>query len=215
VKRSGSPVGASPTRLTQSLQPVAIGAAVEATKPPEPSRKTGRSSDSASSQAVTRVNVEQAPKGLMWKPTRPQYGEGRSPWGNEARASRSDINQGFHRGNDDGMRAHGEPRQHGKPQRREARSQPDSREGQAGPPGVADRLVVPRKPGNSGGGKGPEFKEAARRGKGQGEWCKPVYLPIKRSRSEGGDPQSPRVSRRSSVLPCPRAGCGKSACPVR
>jgi hypothetical protein len=34
-------------------------------------------------------------------------------------------------------------------------SQPDAREGQAGPCGVADRLVVPRKPGNAGGGKGP------------------------------------------------------------
>jgi hypothetical protein len=87
-------------------------------------------------------------------------------------------------------RHYGKLLQHGKPQRREARSQPDSREGQAGPPGVADRLVVPRKPGNSGGGKEPEFKEAARRGKGQGEWCKPRNLPIKGSRSEGVGPQS-------------------------
>ena len=36
--------------------------------------------------------------------------------------------------------------------------QPDAREGQAGPAGVADRPVVPTKPGNAGGGKGPEFK---------------------------------------------------------
>ena len=87
------------------------------------------------------------------------------------------------------MSTHGKLLQQGKPQRWEARSQPDAREGQAGPPGVADRLVVPGKPGNSGGGKGPEFKKAARRRKGQGEWCKPMNLPIKRSRSEGGDPQ--------------------------
>ena len=33
--------------------------------------------------------------------------------------------------------------------------QPDAREGQAGRAGVAERLVVPRKPGNAGGGKGP------------------------------------------------------------
>ena len=77
--------------------------------------KTGRSSDSASSQAVTRVNVEQASKVSMWKPTRLYIGEGRSRWGNEAHASRSDTNQRFHRGNDDGMRTYGEPRQHGKP----------------------------------------------------------------------------------------------------
>ena len=33
--------------------------------------------------------------------------------------------------------------------------QPDAREGQAGPRGVAERPVVPMKPGNAGGGKGP------------------------------------------------------------
>jgi hypothetical protein len=77
------------------------------------------------------------------------------------------------------MSTHGKLLQHGKPQRWEARSQLDAREGQAGPSGVADRLVVPRKPGNAGGGKGPEFKEAVRRGKGQGEWCKPMNLPNK------------------------------------
>src|SRR3954471_3132779 len=75
------------------------------------------------------------------------------------------------------MSTHGKLLQHGKPQRWEARSQPDSREGQAGPAGVADGFVVPGKPGNSGGGKGPEFKEAGRRGKGQGEWRKPIHLP--------------------------------------
>ena len=36
--------------------------------------------------------------------------------------------------------------------------QPDAREGQAGRTGVAERLVVPRKPGKAGGGKGPQFK---------------------------------------------------------
>ena len=36
--------------------------------------------------------------------------------------------------------------------------QPDAREGQAGPAGVAERSVVPSKPGNAGGGKGPQFQ---------------------------------------------------------
>ena len=31
-------------------------------------------------QAVTRVNVEQASKRAMWKPTRLNNGEGRRPW---------------------------------------------------------------------------------------------------------------------------------------
>ena len=42
--------------------------------------------------------------------------------------------------------------------------QPEAREGQAGPTGVAERLVVPLKPGNSGGGKGPPFKVNVRSG---------------------------------------------------
>ena len=36
-------------------------------------------------------------------------------------------------------------------------SQPDAREGQAGPCGESERSIVPLKPGNSGGGKGPYF----------------------------------------------------------
>ena len=43
-------------------------------------------------------------------------------------------------------------------------------EGQAGRPGVAERFVVPRKPGNAGGGKGPQFKTDAIRGEGPGDW---------------------------------------------
>jgi hypothetical protein len=35
---------------------------------------------------------------------------------------------------------------------------------------VAERLVVPPKPGNAGGGKGPQFKTDARRSEGPGDW---------------------------------------------
>src|SRR5271170_8031410 len=49
--------------------------------------------------------------------------------------------------------------------------QPDAREGQAGRSGVAERFVVPRKPGNSGGGKGPQFKTDAGRSEGHGDWA--------------------------------------------
>ena len=54
---------------TRSFQPVAIGAAVEVTKPSEPSRHMCRFGDAASRQAVTRVNVEQASKRPMCAPT--------------------------------------------------------------------------------------------------------------------------------------------------
>jgi RNA-directed DNA polymerase len=37
-------------------------------------------------------------------------------------------------------------------------AQPDAREGQAGPRGVSERSIVPAKPSNAGGGKGPQFK---------------------------------------------------------
>jgi hypothetical protein len=43
-------------------------------------------------------------------------------------------------------------------------TQPDAREGQAGPPGVSERSIVPRKPVNAGGGKGPQFKVNVRSG---------------------------------------------------
>ena len=46
-----------------------------------------------------------------------------------------------------------------------------AREGQAGRPGVAERPVVPLKPGNAGGGKGPQFKTNARRGEEPGDWA--------------------------------------------
>ena len=62
------------------------------------------------------------------------------------------------RGNGDGMSVHGKPTQHGKPHGVARDGQPDAREGQAGRDGVAERLVVPRKPGNAGGGKGPWFR---------------------------------------------------------
>jgi hypothetical protein len=48
--------------------------------------------------------------------------------------------------------------------------QPDAREGQAGPFGVTDRFVVPKKPGNAGGGKGPEFQISDRGSRESGDW---------------------------------------------
>src|SRR4051812_17001316 len=78
------------------------------------------------------------------------------------------------------MPAHGDPTQHGKPQAVGARdSQPDAREGQAGPPGVADRPAVPSKPGNAGGGKGPEFKVNVRRGLRAGRLAMSLLPPPK------------------------------------
>src|ERR1700730_2071930 len=49
--------------------------------------------------------------------------------------------------------------------------QSDAREGQAGRPGVAERFAVLLKPGNAGGGKGPQFKTGATSGEGLGDWA--------------------------------------------
>jgi hypothetical protein len=70
-------VGETPTRQL-SLQPVAIGAAVEVTTLPKPSMERVATGDPASRQAVTRVNAEQASKNLMWEPTSQGEREGRS-----------------------------------------------------------------------------------------------------------------------------------------
>ena len=49
--------------------------------------------------------------------------------------------------------------------------QPDAREGQAGRRGVTERFAVPLKPGNAGGGKGPQFKRNATSSEGRGDWA--------------------------------------------
>ena len=65
----------------------------------------------------------------------------------------------------------GKRTQHGKPQGVVRDDQLDAREGQAGRPGVAERFVVLLKPGNAGGGKGPQFKTDALRGEELGDWA--------------------------------------------
>ena len=68
VQRRRFPVGASPTR--QRLQPEATGAAMEETKWLKPSdKRVTKYGDSASVQAVTQVNAEQASKRTMRGPT--------------------------------------------------------------------------------------------------------------------------------------------------
>ena len=56
-----------------SLQPEAIGAVMEATKWLKPSISVSRIGDSASVQAATWVNAEQASKRTMCRPTRLPY----------------------------------------------------------------------------------------------------------------------------------------------
>ena len=76
------------------------------------------------------------------------------------------------------MHENGKRKQHGKPRAVAVRGrQLETREGQARRCGVADRPVVPRRPGNAGGGKGPWFKDSV----GSGE-----------SREIGDEPETSR-----------------------
>jgi hypothetical protein len=64
--------------------------------------------------------------------------------------------------------AKGDLWQHGKSRMVDRRvpGQPAAREGEAGLCGMAERPIVPKKPGNAGGGKGPQFKVNAGRSEG-------------------------------------------------
>ena len=160
VQRRRFPVGENPTR--QSLQPEAIGAVMEVTKWLKPSISVSQIGDSASVQAVTRVNAEQASKRTMRRPTRLPY---------RGRLIRlGEVSKSNTLSRCAGVLAtactQGKRTKHGKPQGVVSDDQPEAREGQAGRLGVAERFVVPLKPGNSGGGKGPQFKTDAIRGEG-------------------------------------------------
>ena len=66
--------------------------------------------------------------------------------------------QRSHRGNGDGTQTQGKHATREAPAVAARDRQPDAREGQAGLFGVTERFVVPLKPVNAGGGKGPQFK---------------------------------------------------------
>ena len=71
---------------------------------------------------------------------------------------------------------------------------------------------TPMKPGNAGGGKGPQLKTDASSNEGQGiddESSRPELC------SEVADSVTCSMLRAMECVSFPRAGCGKSACPVR
>jgi hypothetical protein len=108
-------------------------------------------------RAVTRVNPEQASKVEMWTPTRPKTGEG-STDGEATDACTRPV----HRGSGDGT-SEGHLGQRGRSglgggsgSKRRIRRRPVRK---------SERVVVPLKPGNAGGGKGPCFWCACKAGK--------------------------------------------------
>jgi hypothetical protein len=105
------------------------------------------------------VNVEQAPKTLVAEADPPPE-RGRP-------LSRDQKNGHPVRLDSAGVmtmaRGRGKPTQHGKPVGVVGLDdQPETREGRTGPRRMAERFVVPGKPGNAGGGKGPHFQTSER-----------------------------------------------------
>ena len=96
------------------------------------------------------VKPEQASKGKLWTPTRPESGEGSTVWGSsrQMHLDRSTGVMGTAR-RDRGSRKRGRP----------ALDEGSGLNGAARHRSVreSDRGVVPPKPGNAGGGKAPDF----------------------------------------------------------
>jgi hypothetical protein len=122
--------------------------------------------DSASVRAVARVNAEQASKRTMRRPTRQPYRGELIRLRERMRTTPTRCAGVVATACTQGKRT-----QHGKPQGVVSDDQLDTREGQAGRPGVAERPVVLTKPGNAGGGTGPQFKTDAARSEGPGDWA--------------------------------------------
>ena len=115
--------------------------------------------------AVTRVNPEQASKGKLRTPTRLNNGEGRCAEGKQPTDAPSAVRRGS--GNSTWGRFSG---QRGKPAGERGRDL-RCRLGRQ-PSQVSERPIVPRKPGNAGGGKGPHFW-MLRRELWRGDWREP------------------------------------------
>jgi hypothetical protein len=142
-------VGASPTRAMVgwpgSWQAAWLGNRLDRS-PATKAALGGR----ANRRAVTRVKPEQASKGKSWTPTQPKNGEGSIVWGS-SRQVHPDGSIGVvgTARRDRGSRKRGRPALgegsglNGATRRRSVR--------------VSDRDIVPRKPGNAGGGKAPDF----------------------------------------------------------
>jgi hypothetical protein len=181
---------------------------VEVTKPSEPSVQRVAPGDLATRQAVTRVNAEQASKRSSREP---------SP----LRRVKADIVQRSERpgagrsrrGSGDGMSGQISGATRETPLGGPSTDQPEAREGQAGPGGVADGSVVPSRPGNAGGGKGPWLKAAHHVARDR-RLARSLATPQRVQELQQALHDKALVEG-EIVMPSPRAGCGKSCAAER
>jgi hypothetical protein len=106
--------------------------------------------------------------------------------------------------------------QHGKPHGVVEDGQPDAREGRSGRRGATERPVVPMKPGNAGGGKGPWFRTDAISKEGQeigqpsnSEKCSETAEGVTRESEDGSRLSLLRLVRQD----LPRRHPGPRLCP--
>lgn len=142
-------VGASPTRAMVGW-PGSWQAAWMGNRPGRSPATNLALGGGANRRAVTCVKPEQASKGKLWTPTRPEFGEGITVWGSSRRMhpNRSTGVMGTAR-RDRGSRKRG----------RSALNEGSGLNGVEGHRSArkSDRVVVLSKPGNAGGGKDPDF----------------------------------------------------------
>ena len=103
------------------------------------------------------MNAEQASKRLTQEPARRVIGMAAA----DGTVRANEFQQSC-RGNGDGKHAKLTSSNTGSPSGDRSLDQLATRESQAGPYGVTERPVLPKKPGNAGGGKGPQLKGNAR-----------------------------------------------------
>ncbi len=121
---------------------------------PATSKLRGQSPHEAGEQTrgpQRAVNPEQASKVEMRTPTRLPFGEGRRAAGKKPTRAPAAVRRGNGsgtRGKHSAQRGRSESERGGGPQRREGRRRAQKSEG----------FIVPLKPGNAGGGKGPRFR---------------------------------------------------------
>jgi hypothetical protein len=127
----------------------------------KPRRQSARKACERTRRPQREVNPEQASKVELRTPTRLPFGEGRSAA--DKKPARASV--AVRRGNGSGMRGRfpvqrgrSAPVRGGGPQHRYRR----------GPAQKSERLIVPLRPGNSGGGKGLRFRKFPRKTKEEG-----------------------------------------------
>ena len=154
----------------------------------------------ANRRAVTCVKPEQASKGKLWTPTRPDFGEGSTNQGSSRQ---------MHLDRSIGVRGTARRDRGSRKRERSARDEGSGLNGAAAHRSTrkSDRVVVPPKPGNAGGGKDPDFWYVCQRRRGLVTWRKPIKHRLKPGAVRANSVVPPRHVGTWNTLMLPPAEC--------